>query len=258
MSWQPEELSAYLDGELSPERAREIESALERDPELQAELESLMAVDAAAGRAFAAMLEDPVPASLAATVRNASPVRPANDPGPPVVRRWIAAACAALALLAGGVGGHLLTTETGAPQIATGPGWLEDIADYHRVYSTQVRHLVEVPADEADHIQTWLTATVGAEIVIPDLADLGLSFEGARLLVAAGKPVAQLMFTDAQGRVVALCAIQSDAPRDGFGRQQIDNFEMVSWGGDAANFVIVGDAGRQDLERIAEAAAQRT
>ena len=142
MSWQPEELSAYLDGELSPERAREIESALERDPELQAELESLMAVDAAAGRAFAAMLEDPVPASLAATVRNASPGRPANDPGPPVVRRWIAAACAALALLAGGVVGNLLTTQTGAPQIATGPGWLEDIADYHRVYSSQVRHLV--------------------------------------------------------------------------------------------------------------------
>jgi anti-sigma factor RsiW len=258
MSWQPEELSAYLDGELPPERAREIERALERDPELQAELESLMAADAAAGQAFAAMLKDPVPASLAATVRNAAPGRTANDPEPPVIRRSIAAACAALALLAGSLGGYFVSTDTSAPQVAAGPGWLEDIADYHRVYATQVRHLVEVPAVEADHIQTWLTATVGAEIVIPDLADLGLTFEGARLLVAAGKPVAQLMFRDAQGRVVALCAIQSDAPRDGFGRQQIDDFEMVSWGGDAANFVIVGDAGRQDLQKIAETAAQRT
>ncbi len=258
MSWQPEELSAYLDGELPPERAREIDSALEHDPELQAELESLMSADAAAGQAFAAMLEEPVPPSLAAIIRDAAPGRPANDPGPPVVRRWIAAACAALALLVGGVGGHVLTTENGARQVAASPGWLEDIADYHRVYSSQVRHLVEVPASESDHIQTWLTATVGTEVVIPDLADVGLSFEGARLLVAAGKPVAQLMFKDSEGRIVALCAIQTDEPRDGFARRQIDDFEMVSWGGDTANFVIVGDIGREDLQEIAKAAAQRT
>lgn len=258
MTWQPEELSAYLDGELPPDRAREIEGALERDPALQAELESLMMANTSAEQAFAEMLEDPVPAALAAAIRDAEPARPANRPGPPVVRRWVAAASAALALLAGGVGGYVLSGDRGPVQVAAAPTWLEDIADYHRVYAAQVRHLVEVPADEAAHIQTWLSATVGTEIVIPDLSDAGLTFQGARLLVAAGKPVAQLMFTDAEDRVVALCAIQSDAPRDGFGRQQIDAFEMVSWGGDGANFVVVGDAGRTDLTQIAERAAERT
>ncbi|TNE85091.1 MAG: hypothetical protein EP330_27195 [Deltaproteobacteria bacterium] len=41
MSTQPENLSAYLDGELSPEEVAELEAALDADPELRAELEML-------------------------------------------------------------------------------------------------------------------------------------------------------------------------------------------------------------------------
>ncbi|MEO1746235.1 MAG: anti-sigma factor, partial [Pseudomonadota bacterium] len=134
------------------------------------------------------------------------------------------------------------------------PGWLTDIADYHAVYANQVRHLVEVPASEADHIQTWLTATVGADVKIPDLSDHGLSFQGARLLVAAGKPVSQLMFTDADDRVVALCMIRTDKPADATVDRVIGDFELVSWGGAEANFVMVGDADRSDLSAIVETA----
>ncbi len=41
----PAELSAYLDGELSPARAREVESALASSPALQAELDALTNAD---------------------------------------------------------------------------------------------------------------------------------------------------------------------------------------------------------------------
>ncbi len=116
---------------------------------------------------------------------------------------------------------------------------------------------MEVPAAEADHIRTWLTKSVGAEVRIPDLTTHGLTFEGARLLVAAGKPVSQLMYTDAEKRVVALCLIQSDAPRDGFQEKNIGAFDMVSWGARNANFVIIGDEDRDDLTLIARSAADQ-
>lgn len=135
------------------------------------------------------------------------------------------------------------------------PIWLSDIADYHAVYAGQQRHLVEVPASEADHIETWLTATIGAQVTIPDLTDQGLTFQGARLLVAAGKPVSQLMYTDALGRVVALCQIQTAQPRSGFADSQAEAFHLVSWGGSDANFVIIGDKDRTDLTEIAQSAA---
>jgi anti-sigma factor RsiW len=50
---EPHELTAFLDGELPPDRARAIEEALESDATLREELESL-ALDDAAWRAAAA------------------------------------------------------------------------------------------------------------------------------------------------------------------------------------------------------------
>lgn len=257
MTRDPETLSAFLDGELSPAETLEIEKALETDAELRAELESLMAADQAAQDDFAEILNEPVPFELAAAIENAPPAADApaaNLPGKPSSLTWLTAIAACVALMIGGAGGYLAGS-TNTSQLASAPGWLEDIADYHRVYAGQERHLVEVPASEADHIETWLTKTVGAQVRVPDLSQHGLTFQGARLLVAAGKPVSQLMFKDAEGRVVALCLIQTDTPADGFTERSIDGFDMVSWGGQNANFVIVGDEGRDDLEAIAQTAA---
>lgn len=254
MTQYVEKLSAFLDGELPEPEAREIEAALARDPALQAELEALMAADTAAQDAFAAMLDDPVPLELAAAIQNAPTDVAANIPQAPSRVGWLTAMAAAIALMIGGVGGYVAGTSQGT-QVAAAPGWLADIADYHKVYAGQTRHLVEVGADEADHIRTWLTASVGTEVRIPDLSRHGLTFRGARLLVAAGKPVAQLMYTDAENRVVALCLIQTDTPRDGFTEQTINAFDMVTWGAGNANFVVVGDEGRADLAEIARTAA---
>ena len=44
---KPETLSAYLDGELSPEETARVEQALRADPALEAELTTLRALDAA-------------------------------------------------------------------------------------------------------------------------------------------------------------------------------------------------------------------
>ena len=254
MTRYDEKLSAYLDGELPEADVRAIEEALESDPALQAELEALMAADARAKADYNAMLDEPVPFELASAIREAPETQVANVTAPPSGRGWLTAAVASIALLIGGMGGYFTGISQGV-EVAAAPGWLADIADYHAVYAGQKRHLIEVGADEADHIQTWLTASVGAKVRVPDLAAQGLIFQGARLLVATGKPVAQLMYLDAEARVVALCLIATDNPRDGFASQTINGFDMVSWGGDDANYVIVGDKGRGDLEEIAQAAA---
>lgn len=259
MKFDDARLSAYLDGELPDAEARQLEAALEGDAELQAQLEALIAADDLAVQAFDAMLDEPVPLALAAVIE-AAPVpqelprpEPANDPAPPARSRFALVASLVGAVFLGTAGGFFVARET-AP-VAVAGGWLADIADYHAVYANQVRHLVEVPADEADHIETWLTATLGAGVTIPDLADEGLTFEGGRLLVAAGRPVAQLIYTDAEGAVVALCQIQSGTPQSEPRETVINGFDMVSWGGDDANFVIVADEGRPDLQAIVTAAA---
>lgn len=261
MSFDREKLSGFLDGELSADETRQVELALENDPSLAIELEQLMAAEKFAQQEFDAMLSEPVPLSLAATVRNApeggSGLRASNANIPPPNRNslsWWTAVAAMLALVVGAAGGYVTASNTQI-QVATAPGWLSDIADYHRVYATQVRHLVEVPASEADHIESWLTNTVGANVVIPDLSGHGLEFRGGRLLVASGKPVAQLMFTGGQGEVVALCLIANAEPDVAVNARQVGGLEMVTWGGDQANYVVVANPGIADLEAIARTAA---
>ena len=252
-----DKLSAFLDGELPKAEADEIEAALKSDPAVLTEMEALVAADDFARKAFADMASDPVPPALVTAIREAEVNPPANEPAAPSgIPGWLTALAACVMLAIGGIGGFYLGRDGGA-QVAEAPRWLVDIADYHGIYSKEKRHLVEVGADESDHIEKWLTNVVGADVRIPDLAANGLTFEGGRLLVAAGKPVAQLLYTDSDGAVVALCLVASATPAEGQTSRTIGGFDMVSWGGRDANFVIVGDAGRGDLDAIVSSAAEQ-
>ncbi|MEO1638752.1 MAG: anti-sigma factor, partial [Pseudomonadota bacterium] len=206
---------------------------------------------------FDAMLAEPVPFKLAQTIKTfdmpasepaASPAAPANAPRP----IWGAIAASLVMLVIGGIGGYSLKPD--AP-VQTA-GWLADIADYHAVYASQGRHLVEVGADESDHIETWLGNTIGTPFSIPDLTAFDLTFEGGRLLVANGKPVAQLMYRDPEGTVVALCLQQSGREADvPFNTQRLNGFDFVSWTANGADYVVIGPPETDDLGEIAAAAA---
>jgi anti-sigma factor RsiW len=252
-------LSAYLDGELDAADAQTIEALLESDPAAQAELEALMAADALACEQFDALLTDPVPLALAHKIKSS----PVGSPPTRVSARLIGSALAAgLAFFVfGGIGGYILKDQI-APSgtVVANSGWLSDIADYHAVYASQQRHLVEVPAEESAHLVKWLGATVGVEFSIPDLSDFGLTFEGGRLLVAAGKPVAQLMYRQADGAVIALC-LQSGASggtvsAPGFKEQTIKGYDFVSWSSNGAKYVVIGPGGKPGLAEIAVQAAR--
>ncbi|WP_394688950.1 anti-sigma factor family protein [Hoeflea sp.] len=252
-------LSAYLDGELEAADAEMIEALLESDPAAQAELDALMAADEMAQEQFDVLLSDPVPLALAQKIKSSpvgmAPARPASRPV------WGAVAAGLALFIFGGMGGYFVKDQISpSGTVVANAGWLSDIADYHAIYSTQQRHLVEVSAAESDHIVNWLGATVGVDFSIPDLTEFGLSFEGGRLLVAGGKPVAQLMYRDADGAVIALC-LQSgesgaaEAAPD-FKQQTLKGFDFVSWNGTNAKYVVIGPGGKSGLMDIAALSAR--
>ncbi len=242
-------LSAWLDGALPPDEAEALEAMLKRDPALQAELADLMAANEAANAEFAAMLAIPVSLALVRSIDKA-PVQVAEQKWR--LPHW-AAIAASLALLAIGAGGGYVAGQR--TEAVAARDWIEDVAEYHAVYSAQSRHLVEVPASDSDHIQKWLTAQVGTPFAIPDLAAEGLEFQGARLLVAAGKPVGQLMYRNADGQVIALCFVASDRPAsDDIQTRQANGFQMRVWGKPGARFVLIGPDGMPDMSDIALAA----
>lgn len=246
-------LSAYLDGELDEAEAAEVEARLASDPKAQAELDALMAADAMALGQFDDMLSDPVPLALAQQIKNAPLDAPATIARRPV---WGMIAASLAIFMLGGAGGYVIKGQSAPVQVAR--TWLTDVADYHAVYASQGRHLVEVSADESDHIQAWLGKTTGAQFTIPDLSQFDLTFEGGRLLVAGGNPVAQLMYSQPDGTVIALCLQKNGHPEAGpapLTSQSINGFDLVSWKTTAAAYVVLGPQGQANITDIAATAA---
>ena len=82
----------------------------------------------------------------------------------------------------------------------------------HATYSPEVRHPVEVAADQQAHLVAWLSKRLGAPVRAPALEVAGLSLVGGRLLPGEGDPssgaqpapVAQFMYQGSKGQRVTL------------------------------------------------------
>lgn len=260
-------LCAYIDGELGEAEKTELETLLARDEDAKALYEKLKAGSAFGNTAFEDFLHDPVPLALVRQIKQGSGINPKAErvtiaaASVRSARIWPRVMAASVALvLVGGATGFIIGTANNVAEptkLASTRTWLDDIADYHRIYSRQKERLVEVPASDAPKIETWLASSVGVPFTIPNLTGKGLNFEGARLLVANGKPVAQLLYRNADGDVFAICFLKdSDSPQsDTFSESIRNDLGMVSWQRGGASFVVVGPSATVGLHDLAEAVA---
>ena len=132
--------------------------------------------------------------------------------------------------------------------------WLVQVAQYHRIYaSTARRHLVEVGADEQDHIEAWLETVLRRPIPVPDLSDFGVTFQGARLLGINEKPVAELVYLDADDQPLAFCIIPSAMEAKQPTLSTDRDLNLVDWRDGQYAYAIVGWAPHDLLAALAEA-----
>jgi anti-sigma factor RsiW len=80
----------------------------------------------------------------------------------------------------------------------------------HVTYSPEVRHPVEVGADQETHLVAWLSKRLGTNVRVPKLDGSGFSLVGGRLLPGEARPatgpapVAQFMYQTPNGRRLTL------------------------------------------------------
>jgi len=194
------DLHAWLDGRLPPAQRDEVEAWLTARPEEAARLAAYHAQDSALCALHQAVLEEPVPGRLLPTVR----ARRAR-----VLR--IAAAFAWVAL--GAVGGWQLQGARHPADYAPAP-IARNAAIAHATYSPEVRHPVEVGADQEPHLVAWLSKRLGAQVRAPKLEGVGYSLVGGRLLPGDSGPTAQFMYQSKAGTRITLY-LRTEAPDHG-------------------------------------------
>ena len=260
-----EDLVAYVDGELPAAEVREIETWLAGDVEAQQLRRELQEDRVALRGLFGAVLREPVPLRLGASIGGAAVVRaPTSGTVVELPRRsrprplglWLAAAsiaCLVIGGLAGFLGGQYQARQDIAAVQPPAPSWIMQVAQYHRVYAREQRHLVEVAAEETPHIEAWLGKRLELPFKVPDLSAFGLTFKGARMLVINGEPVAQLVYLPVDGRALALCVIRSKREDKPLTASQQDDLNLVDWRVKGYGFVVIGWEDQARLRAIAEA-----
>ncbi len=192
-------LHAYVDGELGSEQRAEIERLLRADSELAQTADAWQRQKDLLKQAYDGVLDEPVPQSLKATIRQGAraPLNP-----------YLAMAAALAFLLLGGLAGWFLKVESGSSQVAD---IARDAIAAHEVFAVEVRHPVEVPASDKDHLQAWLSKRLGASFNLPDLSAEGYALLGGRLVATADRPAAQLMYEDAAKNRITIYLVRQDA-----------------------------------------------
>src|SRR6202165_4279555 len=182
-----DELHAYVDNELPAERRGDVEVWLAAHPDDAERVRAWREMAEALHARYDAVADEPVPRRLEIE-------RLGREP-----RRWIYGAIAAtlVAFTAGGGVGWLARGAAAAPSAFQ--NLTLDALDAHRLYVVEVRHPVEVPGDEREHLQQWLTKRCGWDVRAPELDATGLKLVGGRLLPGPTGPASFLMYESTSG-----------------------------------------------------------
>ncbi len=232
-------LMAFIDGALEPAAAAKVEAKIAADPKVAGRVKLMIDSTELLRQSFCAELAVPAEVQRRAVTTIGGDWR----------RRTFSVAMpvAAAIIVAFAVG---VLFEAGRGSLAPDglDHVLQEVGEYHAVFAQETSHLVEVPATQLAEIRMWLGERVGFPLAVPDLRGDGLEFKGARLLVVDGRPVAQLMYTDAAGAPIALCAGSSQIP-DSPNIHLASNGDTRLFGSAKAGrfFVVAGPSGRQAL-----------
>ncbi|WP_426320866.1 anti-sigma factor family protein [Pseudoduganella sp. R-43] len=252
------ELQAWVDGRLPPDRQAAVDRYLADHPAEAGRLQAYREQNAALHALFDDVLDADVPQAL----HPAAPGRPGPANGPawamPAWRRM--AAMLAVAVGAGMIGGAAGWTLRGAGTQASAPAQAmaalpREAAIAHAVYSPEVKHPVEVGADQQQHLVAWLSKRLGKQLRPPQLAQQGYELVGGRLLPGGTGPVAQFMYADAGGQRLTLYVSSGQQQnRDtGFRFAQEGNVGVFYWIDGSFGYALSAAVGKKELSQVANA-----
>lgn len=240
-------LQFFVDGRLDAEAAEEIERILAQDPDLAAKVLAYREQRAMLKARLQARYDDPIPsrldvAAIAAAV--AAPPRRIN---------WIQLGPAMAASLVLGIGvglwgGALRWQGEPAGIAAASQAPMTPALIAHRIFAADVRHPVEVTADEEAHLVQWLSRRLGRPISAPDLRARGYTLIGGRLLPAASGPAAQFMYEDQQGLRLTVYVQSSPAQEEtSFRVSSLDGVTALYWFDQGWGYAVAAEADRAIL-----------
>jgi anti-sigma factor RsiW len=230
-------IHAYVDGELDPANALEIERRLAADPALAAERDRVVALRATLHRHFP---REAAPAGLRARVAAIGAPRRTEHPS------WFAlAASVALAAVVGSSSTYLAF----APQQAGSVS--EAVVDGH-IRAMMAPQPFDVASSDKHTVKPWFNGRIPEAPRVIDLAPSDFPLVGGRVDVVDRAPAATLVYRHRKHLIslteVAVRGRADSAPA----RRSSDGYNIVHWTEGGVAYCAVSDVAVGDLEDFAQ------
>jgi anti-sigma factor RsiW len=247
MSHRPiteDDLHAYVDRVLEPERRAEVADYLGEHPEVARRVDAFAGQRELLRGALAPIAEEPLPPELNLSRMIESRARRRS------VIPWAMAAMLLLSI--GGLGGWAVR---GALQAS--PGGLvalaQEAAVSYSVYAPDRVRPVEVRASDSAQLVQWVSDRLHRPVKVPDLTASGYRLMGGRLVATSHGPAAMFMYDDDRGsRIVMLTRPMSSADQNApMTPQSEGDVGGFAWADDGLGYSLVGHAAPESLRPIA-------
>lgn len=231
-------LHAYVDGLATAEGRAAVEAAIASDPEIAARVRAYAEQNRALHESFDPVLDEPHGLRV--------PARPVSD-----WKRWSGLAAS---LVVGASIGYFIRDWL-AESTSVAP--IAHVAMYaHAAYVPEVRHPVEVAANEEQHLVAWLSKRLSTQLKAPVLTAAGYQLLGGRLLPPTDStdpaPIAMLMYENAQGRRLSLLVKRESTNREtAFRFSEEGSTRVFYWIDGPLGYALAGDLPKEDLQTVA-------
>jgi anti-sigma factor RsiW len=267
ISIDEDDFQAFVDGQLPPDRCRAVMAYLAARPEESARMGDYRNLNQELHRLYDEVLYEPLPARLRVERyrgRASWWARSLSWLGLAELGLAPRAAGIAVLLLAGGLSGWTLSDRYGQPETeAPAVSFTQQALNAHILYASDMQHPVEFGADQENSFLLWLSERLGEAVHAPDLADLGFTLVGGRLLPASGQAAAQLMYENPDAQRITLYIRNGwETPRGG-AKDGTINFageggvSTVYWTAGPLAYALGGALDREQLFAIAKIVQQQ-
>ena len=243
------DLHAYADGFLDEADRARVQLFLAENPEAAEMVADWQAQNDELRSAFAGHEKSRSTDVRMLSLGFARPPVPAN-------RRLALAAAAVVIFALGAAGGHYAPRLFARPeiQLASTEFLPREARNAFLIYAGEVRHPVEVFANEEAHLATWLGKRLSiADLKVPNLQSQGFKLVGGRLVPVGGKPGAMFMYEDQSGqRVTVLVGRNRENRTTSFRFAAVSNIETFYWIDGELGYAVTGEISRDLLQKIAE------
>ncbi len=239
------DLQAYADGRLPEARRAAVEAWLATRPDEAERIAAYRRLANEVRAAYDSMISEPVPERLALAATPRTPWRRVA-----AVAGWVVLGVA----IGAPVGWQARPERIVAQPVPDTSLIARRAALAHATYSPEVRHPVEVGADDEQHLVTWLSKRLGVKVKAPKLDDAGMGLVGGRLLPGDNGPVAQFMYQSQNGRRLTLY-VRTEASRNretAFRYARENNVGVFYWIDREVGYALASaDLNRDELLRLA-------